>query len=375
MYNTQQKVLIVLSTLGVSTALKWQKFFQRIGGIDVLWKDKERLADLITSVFDKTVYDKLSFSLSDFFFDDIMRKFENKGIQVVTFIDSDYSYMLKEIHDPPLVLFCKGNIDLLNMPSIAIVGSRKCTYYGKRVAETFVAGLSNQFCIVSGLANGIDTVAHKKALELNAKTIAVLGGGFDHVYPSNNISLAERIAQLGLLVSEYNPNVEPNSYRFPVRNRIITGLSKGVIVAEAGKKSGVFSTVESASQQNRDVFVVPGDIFSYASVGSNELLKNYRNTLVTSPQDVIDAYGITFVAKQKTAKKLSYQPDIQEEKVLKTLDNGDKLHFDVIVQKSGLSASEVNYLLTNLELFDIVSKLNGNFYQLKTEASDEISYS
>lgn len=375
MYSTDQKVLIVLSTLGVSTALKWQKFFQRIGGIDVLWNDKEKLEDTIISTFDKTIYNKLSFSLSDFFFDDIMRKYDNNGIQIVTCIDVAYSNMLKEIHDPPLVLYCKGNVDLLNVPSIAIVGSRKCTYYGKRVAETFVAGLSSQFCIVSGLANGIDTVAHKKALELNANTIAVLGGGFNHIYPSNNISLANQIVQSGLLISEYNPDIEPNSYRFPMRNRIITGLSKGVIVAEAGKKSGVFSTVESASQQNRDVFVVPGDIFSYASAGCNELLKNYRNTFVTSPQDVIDTYGITFVAKQKNTKKFYFQPDIQEEKVLKTLKNGDKLHFDLIVQKSGLSASEANYLLTNLELFDVVSKLNGNFYQLKTEASDEISYS
>ena len=370
MYSTEQKVLIVLGTLEISTALKWHKFFNRIGGIDVLWEEKEGLSELITSVFDKSAYDKLNFSLSDFFFDNIMRKYEKAGITPVAFTDDAYSEILKEIADPPLTLFCKGDVDLLNKQSVAVVGSRKCTCYGKRVAETFTASLGNRFCIVSGLANGVDSAAHKKALETGAKTIAVLGGGFEHIYPANNIPLAEEIERSGLLVTEFSPSSEPSSYRFPMRNRIITGLSQGVLVAEAGQKSGVFSTVEAASQQNRDVFVVPGDIFSFASVGTNGLLKNYRNMLVTSPQDILDFYGVTYVAKEKSPKKVaSYQPDMEEEKIIATLANGDKLHFDEIVYKSGLNASEVNFLLTNLELFDIVTKLNGNYYQLKTEAN------
>lgn len=375
MYSTEQKVLIVLGSLGISTALKWKKFFERIGGISPLWHQKDVLQDLLTAVFDKTTYNKINFAMTDFYFDDIMRGYDNNMVNVVTFLDDDYSDMLKEIADPPLVLFCKGDIDLLNMPSIALIGSRKCTSYGKRVTETFVSGLAKEFCIVSGLANGIDTLAHKKTLELNGKTIAVLGGGFNYIYPYNNLSLSKEIEKCGLLVSEYSPNTEPNSYRFPVRNRIISGLSKGVVVAEASAKSGVFSTVENALQQNRDVFVVPGDIFSYASQGSNELIKNFRNTLVTNPKDILDTYGVTFVSKQKTQKKISYQPDIKEAKILNVLINGEKLHFDTIVEKTNLIASEVNYLLTNLELFDVVSKLNGNFYQIKSEAINEISYS
>lgn len=370
MYSTEQKVLIVLGSLEISTALKWHKFFERIGGIDTLWYEKERLCQLITAVFDKNTYDKLNFSLSDFFFDNTMRKYEKADVLPIAFTDAAYSELLREIADPPLTLFCKGNVDLLNKKSIAVVGSRKCTYYGKRVAETFTAGLGNRFCIVSGLANGVDSAAHKKALETGAWTIAVLGGGFEHIYPSNNIPLAEEISKKGLLVTEFAPYSEPNGYRFPMRNRVITGLSQGVLVVEAGQKSGVFSTVEAASQQNRDVFVVPGDIFSFASVGTNALLKNYRNMLVTSPKDISDFYGVTYVAKENTPKKIAtYQPDMMEEKIISALANGDKLHFDAIVLKSGLNASEVNFLLTNLELFDIVTKLNGNYYQLKTEAN------
>jgi len=374
MFTTEQKVLIILSSLGVSTALRWKKFFDRIGGITPIWTEKEKLEDLITAVFDKTTYDEVASSMTDSFFDKIMRSYANKMVEVVTFLDVNYSNLLREISDPPLALFCKGDIDLLNYPSIAIIGSRKCTSYGKRVAETFTTGLVNDFCIVSGLAYGIDTVAHKKTLDLGGKTIAVLGGGFDHIYPQTNLALAKEIEKKGLLVSEYPPHVEPASFRFPIRNRIISGLSKGIVITEASAKSGVFSTVDSASQQNRDVFVVPGDIFSYASVGSNELIKNFRNMLVTRPEDVLDSYRTTYIPKE-TKQKFSYQPDIQESKILKTLSNGDKLHIDEIVEKSGLPASEVNYLLTNLELFDIVTKLSGNFYQLKVEANNEISYS
>ncbi|MBR5250570.1 MAG: DNA-protecting protein DprA, partial [Clostridia bacterium] len=199
----------------------------------------------------------------------------------------------------------------------------------------------------------------------------------NYIYPSNNVQLAKQIAEVGLLVSEYAPNVEPTTYRFPMRNRIVSGLSKGILVVEAPNKSGIFSTVESASQQNRDVFIVPGDIFSFASMGTNELLKNYRNTLVTCPDDIIKSYEITYHVKQKTTPKKSfaYQPSVDEAKILKILANGDKVDFDTIVENTGLVASEVNYLLTNLELFDILTKLSGNFYQLKTEANNEINYS
>lgn len=367
MYSDHQKVLIVLSYLELSTARKCHEFLEWVDSPTDLWQNPQKYRDIVISFFGDKGADKLFFGLSDLFFDRVLSIINKRNAKMVTFADKNYPHLLREIADPPLVLYCKGDTDLLNAKCAAIVGSRKCSQSGKRVAEWFATELKNDFCVVSGLANGIDTAAHKKTLELGGKTIAVLAGGFDNIYPSNNTSLAEEIAKNGLLVSEVKPSAEPLQYRFPMRNRVISGLSDCVVLAEAGEKSGAFTTVDFAAEQGRDVFIVPSDVFNFSGRGSNRLLKDLRTQIALSPDDVKDYYKIRYVVAP-AKKPMVMQFNVTEQKIIDTLKDCGQLHFDVIVNKTGLAPSEVNYSLTNLLLSDIVFKFGTNIYQLNAEA-------
>ena len=207
----------------------------------------------------------------------------------IDFESKFYPYRLRNIYSPPKQLFCLGNLNLLNYNNnLAIIGSRNYSFYGKKVANDFSFNLAkNDFCIVSGLAKGIDSFAHISALNANGRTIAVLGSGLDNIYPKENIELARKIVKAnGLIVSEYELGTKPLKQHFPARNRIISGLSDGVLVIEATKNSGTNITVDFALEQGKDVFVVPGDIYSNTSDGTNFLIKegaipvmSYKNIL------------------------------------------------------------------------------------------------
>ncbi len=199
-----------------------------------------------------------------------------------------YPDKLRNIDYPPKVLFCLGNLDLLNRRSIAIIGSRNYSGYGKRAANEFSKGLAkNDICIVSGLAKGIDAFAHSGCLSVDGKTIAVLGSGVDEIYPKENTQLYhEIIAKDGLIISEYPLGTKPEKQHFPARNRIISGLSDGVLVIEARKNSGTNITVDFALEQGKDVFVIPGNIYSKTSDGTNFLIKEGAIP-VTSYEDVL----------------------------------------------------------------------------------------
>lgn len=200
-----------------------------------------------------------------------------------------YPEKLKNISSPPKQLFCLGNLELLSKKSIAIIGSRNYSDYGKRVTFDFSFGLAkNDVCIVSGLARGIDSFAHKAALEMKGKTIAVLGSGLDVIYPKENTQLYhDIIANDGLIISEYPLGTKPEKQHFPARNRIISGLSDGVLVIEARKNSGTNITVDFALEQGKDVFVIPGNIYSKTSDGTNFLIKEGAIP-VTSYEDVLE---------------------------------------------------------------------------------------
>ncbi len=334
MYSTEQKLCIILSTLEVATPLKYQKFFSLFDCPDEIWFEIKHNRVKVTSTLGVNAYDKLCLALNDVYFETLLNEYEKKQVIPVTFFDDCYPIVLREIADPPLTLFAKGDVSLLKKNCIGVVGTRKCTSYGKRVTDYFVAGLINDFCIVSGLANGIDGAAHNKALELNGDTIAVTGGGFDDIYPTNNKGLAEQIALKGLLISEFKPSAAPLPYRFPMRNRIVSGISKGIVVVEAGEKSGVFSTVDFAAEQNRDVFVVPGEIFSFASKGTNNLIKQSQNIMVTTPTDITNYYGMRF--KASTEEKNLHQVSLIEQQVINVLKTEGKTHFDLLLSKSKL---------------------------------------
>jgi len=217
---------------------------------------------------------------------DHIKYMNENNIKIININEREYPQALKEIYDPPISLYVKGNIEKLNNKNIGIVGCRECTEYGKKSAEYFAYNLSKQnINIVSGLAKGIDSYAHLGSLN-TGNTIAVLGNGLDIIYPKENLELANEIIKRGgTIISEYPCGTKPDKMKFPARNRIISGISSGIIVIEAKEKSGTLITVDFALEQGRDVFVVPGNINSSNSVGTNDLIKQGAR-LVTTYEDI-----------------------------------------------------------------------------------------
>ena len=213
------------------------------------------------------------------------------GVDIISIEDQEYPQALKNIYDPPISLYIRGNKTILNKLSISVIGCRECTQYGKNVAYELAYNIAKEnINIVSGLARGIDATAHKSAIMAKGKTIAVLGNGLDTIYPSENISLANEILKSGgAIISEYPLGEKPQKQNFPERNRIVSGLSKGLIVVEAKEKSGTLITVDFALEQGRDVFVVPGNINSLNSIGTNDLIKQGAK-LITNYKEVTEEY-------------------------------------------------------------------------------------
>lgn len=211
------------------------------------------------------------------------------NIGIISIQDKEYPQILKGIYDPPISLYIRGNKNILNNRSIGVVGCRECTEYGRSAAKYFSYNLSKQkINIVSGLAKGIDSYSHIGCLAANGKTIAVVGNGLDIIYPKENLEIANKIIQnRGAIISEYPCGTKPDKMNFPARNRIISGISSGIIVVEAKEKSGTLITVDFALEQGRDVFVVPGNINSINSVGTNDLIKQGARMVVTY-EDVLN---------------------------------------------------------------------------------------
>ncbi|MCX8034920.1 MAG: DNA-processing protein DprA [Candidatus Dojkabacteria bacterium] len=285
---------------------------------------------------------------------------------LVTYLDSIYPDALKQIYSPPPVLFFKGNLDYAYLKSLAIVGMRKATSYGIKTVKYFVQGFSymKDFTIISGLAYGIDSIAHEESLVHELKCVAVLGSGLNNIYPLSNKKLAQKIIdQGGAVISELFPDTEPQPHYFPLRNRIIAGLSRGVLVIEAGEKSGSLITAKLAFDEGRFVFSVPADIFRESYKGNNLLIKNNISNLVLSADDILTAYGFD-------RQNLSFQnkSEIQFEdpryKVILDLLKSDYLSADIISSKTGIDISEVNVILQELEILDIVRINERGEYQI-----------
>lgn len=357
MYSLAEKICILFASSGVSNA----KFFQ-------LWDCFDGAEDFVGNFANSAQaqrilaehYAGLRAALKRKAYDEVIADMEKHNVFAVTCFSQDFPERLRNIDDVPYTLFCKGNGKLLSTDCLAVVGTRKVSSYGRRVTRDFAEVLSDYFTIVSGLAYGVDAVAHETTLAEGGNTIAVLGGGLINVYPPANQGLADRILLGGgLLISEYGMNATPHSYHFPHRNRLVSGLSKGVLVCQAAAKSGTNSTVEWALQQSRDVFVVPGEIYDVSFSGSNRLIKSMQGACVTTPRDIVDYYGLDRI----DAKKASYQMSIEEQQIVNVLSRGP-LSFDQLVEETRMSPSELNFLLANLELRSIIAKLPGNSYRL-----------
>lgn len=288
-----------------------------------------------------------------------------ENIYILTPDDNGYPPLLQEIYNPPAILYCRGNIDLQSQTNIAIIGSRKFTAYGQQAATQIARDLAqSNLTIVSGLALGIDAAAHSATLEVNGRTIAVLGSGLDRqsIYPSANRYLADKIvAGGGTVISEFPLGTPPLKYHFPQRNRIIAGLSIGTVVIEAQEKSGALITAQLALDQNREVFALPGSIYSPQSAGPNKLIKQGARP-ITSAHDIIETLDLAQITKLIKNKKIIPE-SAEEEKIISRLSY-EPTHVNEIVQMTGLDTSLINSTLVLMEMKGMVKNLGGMKYIL-----------
>lgn len=279
--------------------------------------------------------------------------------------DKKYPKLLLQITDFPKQLYCRGNLELLNKECLAVVGTRKLTPYGKEAAQNITMGLVQAgFVIVSGLALGIDAVAHQATLDAEGKTIAVLGSGINDtsIYPGANFNLAMDILKNdGLIISEYPKGTEGYKSNFPERNRIISGLSKGVLVVEADQKSGSLITARLAAEQNRDVFAVPGSIFSSRSIGPNGLIKTGAK-LVSSAQDILDEYGPNLKLLDDRDNFLSTKNPV-EKNIIAILEERGPMFVDDIVRTCEVETSKITAALAVLEVKGKIKNIGNGKYR------------
>ncbi len=296
-----------------------------------------------------------------------LEKIRGKAYTLLTFEDRDYPAYLKEIFDPPLVIYCEGQVEAIRCPAVAIVGSRKPTPYGRAIAEKLGRDLAACGCVViSGLARGIDSCGHWGALS-NGRTIAVLGSGLDVCYPRENRGLARKIAERGAILTEFPLGTRPLSQNFPVRNRIISGLSLSLVVVEAAERSGSLISARLAVEQNREVLAVPGNVTSDLSRGTHKLLKMGAG-LVESWEDVVEDMPSPWrekcLAKKKEKGENKAASLSREEKSLLTHITEDTLvHIDTLAEKTDRSISELLVLLLGLEMKGEIVQHPGKYFQ------------
>jgi DNA processing protein len=289
-----------------------------------------------------------------------------QGITILTWDHPAYPALLRNIPDPPLLLYAKGDLDCLSQPGLGMVGARAASSYGRQIAENLAFQLARRgLVIISGFALGIDSAAHQGAIRAGGRTVAVLGNGLDTVYPEQNRNLFDKIAETGTLVSEYPLGTKPDGFRFPARNRIISGLALGVLVVEAAKRSGSLITARQALDQGREVFAVPGRVDSWKSEGSHRLLQEGAK-LVYRAEDILEELP-PGLAGQPAAEahavpleKLS----IDEEQLLARIEVYP-LTIDELIQQTAWPAAKVTELLLLLELKQYVESLPGKQYQRK----------
>ena len=282
---------------------------------------------------------------------------EDDNNHIVTLADGDYPQALLNIPDPPLLLYAKGRLDLLNRPALAVVGSRNATPQGIHNAEAFARSLSDAgLCIISGMAQGIDAAAHRGALPGRGNSIAIVGTGLDKVYPAANRELAHMLAKQGALISEFPLGTPPLAANFPRRNRLISGMSLGCLVVEASLQSGSLITARLALEQGREVFAIPGSIHAPQSKGCHALLKQGAK-LAETAQDILEELGGQLVA--------AVQPEYPEESQSMLLDHlgYDPVDVDTLCARSGLTIAELSAMLLTLELEGRISVLPGGLYQ------------
>lgn len=291
-----------------------------------------------------------------------MDTLKKNNVQILSLKDQDYPVSLKNISQPPVFLYCRGNINLLKNKIIGVVGTRKPTTYGKICCEKFTKELiDSKVTIASGLALGIDIISHKTALELKGNTIAVVGSGLDIIYPYDNKKYWEEIGKSGLLLSEFPLGTKPFSYNFPRRNRIIVGISKGILIIESKEKGGSLISASIALDEGRDIFAVPGDIFCPVSIGTNNLIKKSEAKLVTCGEDILKEFNWKNFSTILENDSLNLN---KEESIIYNFLDTEK-SLDELILNTGMKASTVLAILINMEINNTVASVSGGKYRRK----------
>jgi len=358
MLEQEKKYWVGFNRIRGIGAVRTKKLLDSFGSLSSAWNaprsalEQAGLGKKITSSFLK---ERESFDL-----DRECEKILNAGIEIILLDDERYPQRLKNIEQPPPVLFIKGNISPEDNFSVAIVGTRAKTAYGKQVAQDLANFLArNGVTVVSGLARGIDSIAHEASLDAGGRTLAVFGSGVDVIYPPEHRNLAERIIKSGALISDYYPGTHPESRNFPPRNRIISGLSIAVIIIEAGERSGALITAEFAAIQGREVFAVPGPVYAPRSKGTNRLIRDGALPLVDF-DELLTVLDLDQIAEYRYARKVLPQSDI--ELLLFNAMKNEPMHINDIKANTGLSMEKVSSTLVMMELKGMINKVGNMMY-------------
>ena len=360
---TNREVLIWLNSLNISNK-SIEKIMEQIPNLNQLPNlDAKYIYNL--KGIKNNVMEKIIKNRNENYINILFNTIEGNNIETITILDKNYPESLYHIYDSPKVLYKKGDIHENDRIAIGIVGSRKSTQYGQWATEKFARELVKMdVTIVSGLALGIDSIAHRAALEAGGRTIAVLGNGLDIVYPKKNRTLYEEIPKSGAILTEYPLGIQPLAYNFPQRNRIISGLSLGIIVIEAKEKSGSLITAYHALEQGKEVFALPGNINSLFSKGTNKLIKDGAKILMDVEDIIEEVYELQQKIKEKKVDEIDYS-DLSplEIEILDTIKDGP-IHGDMIAANTGINISTINGILTILELKGLIKELAGRNFTL-----------
>jgi DNA processing protein len=348
-------------------AVRMQGLVAYFGDMETAWNASPASlaeAGLGAKVIERVITARQTVSL-----DKVWERIESQRIKILTWGDEAYPARLKEIDQPPPVMYIRGEYLLDDLFAVAIVGTRKVTPYGRQVTEEIASFLAaNGMTVVSGLARGVDAIAHQTALRAGGRTIGILGSGVDKIYPPEHRGLAEQMMERGAIISDYAVGTPPDASNFPPRNRIISGLSLAVVVVEAAETSGALITAEFAAEQGREVFAVPGSILAPQSKGTNRLIQKGALPLLT-PDDLMQALDLTRIGAQKSARKI-LPADETEARVLNVLGS-EPLHVDEIRNQAGLPIEKISATLAMMELKGMVRQVGGmNYVAMREERSD-----
>lgn len=364
-YDEDELLLIWLDSFCKISYENKQKIFSLIKGKsdikNLICKNRE----MISSEIGVNNYLVLESSATKEYLNAILDGLNKRGLEVITVASGNYPELLKQTGEPPLVLYVKGNVKLLSEKLFGIVGSRKSLPLSLNICKSYVMALCGAgFSFTTGIAEGVDKTVIEEAIKENGKVVCVLPGGFDHIYPKQHENLVDAIINKGgAVITEYPPEVEVMPYNFPIRNRIIAGLSKGVLVVSAGKKSGTLYTAEYAEEYGRDLFAVPYSVGIASGVGTNDLIK--RGAVLTdSPEDILSFYGI-----EQTKDEEQELSDIEKAVVKAIADQ--PLHIEKICEKTGKKVFEIASVLSFLEIKGIIVKAGINVYGLGKNISEE----